>query len=481
MSAIDLGSRRELFVDSHLIDQLKKTSLRLHEPQPREIVLQHNTAWEGQFSLYHTIIHDGDRYLLYYRGWQEPSQPAVYCVAVSDDGVHFERPQIGSHAWHGNQQNNIIFDQEPYTHTIAPFIDTRPGVPAAERFKALSRFLTEPDSQGKRDAALHGMVSGDGMNWSVLDGEPLITDGKFDSQNVGFWSEAENQYVAYYRTFSVHEGMEEPYRGPTTTAKSLRRIKRAVSKDFIHWEPGVIMDYRQGGRQAPAEEFYINQTRPYFRAPHIYVALPARFMANRVAITEAEAAEMGVHETQLTACSDACFMTSRPGETWYERTFMEGFVKPRIGADHWSARCNYPVDGVVQTGPEEMSLYVCEHYAQPKNQVRRYSLRLDGFASVHAPHSGGEFTTKPIVFAGSELELNYATSAAGSLRVEIRDEAGKPIPGYCLREAKDLFGNRITGRAVWKQGSDLSALAGRPVILRFVMGDADLYSLRFTL
>lgn len=478
-ATIDLGSRRELFADSLLIDRLKKASLQMHEPQPQEVVLRHDRPWEGPFCLYHTIIHDGDRYLLYYRGWQMPSEPAVYCVAVSNDGIHFDRPHMGMHAWHGSRQNNIILAREPFTHTVAPFIDARPGVPEEQRYKALSRNLTCPDSQGKRNASLHGFVSADGVNWDLLGDEPLITDGLFDSQNVGFWSEAENQYVAYYRTFSLQEGIKEDHRGPTTTATSLRRIKRATSKDFIHWEPGVVMDYRQDGRQAPAEEFYINQTRPYFRAPHIYVALPARFMAQRTAITPAEAEQISVHQTQLTACSDACFMTTRPGRTWYERTFMEAFIKPRIGAGHWSARCNYPVDGVVQTGPEEMSLYVCEHYAQPGNQVRRYSLRLDGFASVRAPHSGGELITKPVVFSGAQLELNYATSAAGSLRVEIRDGDGKPIPGYTLRESVDIFGNRIAGRAAWKHGTDVSPLSGRPVKLRFVMRDADLYSLRF--
>ena len=477
---IEIGSRRELFTDYLLIDRLKKASLYLHEPQAQEIVLRHDRPWEGPFTLYHTIIHDGGRYLMYYRGWQVPSDPAVYCLAVSDDGIHFARPRIGTHAWHGSVDNNIVLAEEPFTHTLAPFVDSRPAVPEGERFKALSRHLGEPDSEGRRTATLHGFVSADGVSWDLLEDGPLITDGLFDSQNVGFWSEAESQYVAYYRTFSSAEGMEETHKGPTTTAKSLRRIKRATSADFIHWQPGVVMDYRQGGEQAPAEELYINQTRPYFRAPHIYVALPARFMDRRTAITAPEAERIGVHETQLNACSDACFMTTRPGDTWYERTFMEAFIKPRIGPSHWSARCNYPVDGVVQTGPEEMSLFVCEHYAQAGNQVRRYSLRLDGFASVRAPHSGGELTTRPVVFSGAELELNYATSAAGSLRVEIRDEGGKPIPGYTLRESVDILGNRIAGRATWKHGTDVSALAGQPVRLRFVMGDADLYSLRFT-
>ena len=222
---IDLGSRRELFADSLLIDRLKKSSLQLHEPQAREVVLRHDTPWEGPFSLYHTIIHDGDRYLLYYRGWRVPGEGAVYCVAVSDDGIHFDRPQTGLHTWPDSQHNNIILAQEPFTHTVAPFLDTRSGVPNEQRYKALSRHLTEPDSHGKRSATLHGMISADGINWDI-GAEPIITDGLFDSQNVGFWSEAEDQYVAYYRTFSSHEGIQEDHLGPTTTATSLRRIKR---------------------------------------------------------------------------------------------------------------------------------------------------------------------------------------------------------------------------------------------------------------
>jgi hypothetical protein len=477
--AIDIGSRRELFVDSTLVGKLKTASLHLHEPEAREIVFEHNTPWEGQFSLYHTIIQDGGRYLLYYRGWQEPTDPVVYCVAESRDGVHFERPQLGLCDWKGSTANNIILDCEPYTHTFAPFIDAKPGIPASERFKAFSRGMSEKDAQGKRKCWLCGFCSEDGIHWKKMEGEPIISDGVFDSQNVGFWSEAEGQYVAYYRTFSRTEGMEETNTGPTTTATQLRRIKRATSADFLNWKPGVVMDYRQGKQQAPAEEFYINQTRPYFRAPHIYVALPARFMAHRQAITNEEAEAIGVYQTQRSACSDAVFMTTRPGNTYYDRTFMEALIKPRVGASHWSARCNYPVDGVVQTDTDEMSLYVDEHYAQPGNQVRRYSLRLDGFVSVRAPHSGGELLTEPLVFTGEELELNYATSAAGSLRVEIRDPQSGPIPGYTLRESVDVFGNHVAGRAAWKQGCGVGALAGRPVQLRFVMRDADLYSLRF--
>ena len=476
-NVVDIGSRRELFVDRFLVEELSGASLHMHRPQPREIVLQHDKPWEGPFSLYHTILREGDRYLLYYRGWQVPDEPAVYCVAESTDGVHFERPNLGMHPWKGSRDNNIFLAEEPFTHTFAPFLDDGPEVPDGQRFKALSRnFIGEGDD---RNAVLNGFVSSDGVQWELVREEPIITDGAFDSQNVGFWSEAEQQYVAYYRTFTGKESFASGRTGPTTADKSLRSVMRATSSDFVNWEPGVLMDYRTEGGPAPAEEFYINQTRPYFRAPHIYFALPARFMAGRPALSEEEAEGLQVHETQLSDCSDACFMTTRPGRDWYDRTFMEALVRPRIGLDHWTARCNYPVDGIVQTGTDEMSIYVDEHYAQPANQVRRYSLRLDGFASVRAPHGGGELLTRPLSFSGNALELNYATGAAGSLRVEIREEDNRPIPGYTLGDSRDIFGNRVAGQPRWENGSDLSDLAGRPVRIRFVMRDADLYSLRF--
>ena len=483
MKPIDVGSRRELFVDFLLIDEMKKASLFMHTPQPCEVVLKHDQPWEGPISLYHSLVQDGERFLLYYRGWPGKDRPDVYCVAESSDGIHFERPNLGLHEYEGSTDNNIILTESPFTHTFAPFLDARPDVEHEHRFKAFARNRISKEDAEKMGIesgpVLNAFSSSDGIHWRLMFPEPVITDGVFDSQNVGFWSETEGKYVAYYRTFRQKDEFDSGRTGPTTNTHRLRSIMRAESDDFRNWSPGVLMDYRTCGSPAPVEEFYINQTRPYFRAPHIYVALPARFMKGRHAVTEQEAKMTGVFDNQRGACSDACFMTTRPGSRWYDRTFMEAFVRPRVGPGHWTARCNYPVDGVVQTGQDEMSIYVDEHYAQPGNQVRRYSLRLDGFSSVRAPHSGGEFMTKPLIFYGAELDLNYSTSAAGSMRVEIRDEDNRPIPGYTLREATDSFGNKIAGRARWKNGTDVSQLAGKTVRLRFVMRDADLFSIKF--
>ncbi len=75
--------------------------------------------------------------------------------------------------------------------------------------------------------------------------------------------------------------------------------------------------------------------------------------------------------------------------------------------------------------------------------------------------------------------MNFATSAAGDIRVEIQDAAGKPLPGFALDECRPIFGDTIERSVAWKSGSDVSKLVGQTVRLRFVLRDSDLYSFRF--
>ncbi len=149
-------------------------------------------------------------------------------------------------------------------------------------------------------------------------------------------------------------------------------------------------------------------------------------------------------------------------------------------AHNWVSRNNYPPLNVVQTGPAEMSVYVNQDDAQPTAHLRRYSMRLDGFASAQADYNGGELVTKPLSFSGQQLTLNFATSAAGGIRVEIQDTSGKPIPGFTISEAREQIGNEIERIVFWEAGTDVSRLAGRPVRLRFAKDDADLYAFQFS-
>ena len=145
-----------------------------------------------------------------------------------------------------------------------------------------------------------------------------------------------------------------------------------------------------------------------------WVAIAARFMPERQVLTAEQAKAIHVNPDYCKDISDAIFMTTRPAEgaddlAVYDRTFPEGFIRPGIGAKNWVSRSNYPALNVVPTGPAEVSIYVNQDYAQPTAHLRRYSLRVDGFASLHGGYAGGHAITKPLVFAGRGLALNFST------------------------------------------------------------------------
>lgn len=296
----------------------------------------------------------------------------------------------------------------------------------------------------------------------------------FDSQNVAFWSASEKQYVLYYRK----------------VPENVRAIARSTSKDFRTWTKPEMMTYSDTNSSKPSHHLYVNQTHPYVRASHVYLGVAARFMPGRRVVTDAEADEIGVAKGYAGDCSDVVLLSTRGGNR-YEREFGEAFVRPGLGAENWVSRTNYPALGIIETAAGELSLYIEKDYGQPTIHLRRYTLRADGFASVCAGTRGGEMVTKPLRFdvelstadgtkgVKRELELNFATSAAGSIKVEIQDEAGKSIEGFTLTDADTIVGDRIAHAATWKGNSDVSSLAGRTVRLRFVILDADVYSLRF--
>ena len=163
-------------------------------------------------------------------------------------------------------------------------------------------------------------------------------------------------------------------------------------------------------------------------------------------------------------------MTAR-GDSHYDRTFREAFIRPGLDPARWGNRSNYAALNVVPTGPAEMSIY-----ATP---FRRFALRTDGFASIHAGANPGEMLTRPLRFAGSQLSINYSTSAGGSLRVEIQDVDGEPVPGLALADCRTQVGDTIDQIVSWGRDADVSAVTGRPVRLRFVLQDADLFAIQF--
>lgn len=452
----EVGSQRVLLVDDWLIERMKGASLKLHSPAPKEVVFRFDRPWEGQASAYPSMLQDGKQFRLYYRGCGFTEREYV-CVAFSDDGINWTRPSLKLLEFKGSKDNNIFLTAKgkafKEAHCFAPFIDGNPDCKPDERYKAVTITLFKPEGENDERKTLAAYASPDGIRWNRLQQEPIITEGAFDSHNVAFWDSVQKQYVCYLRAGQAGK----------------RSVARSVSKDFIHWSKPETLDFSG----SPIEEFYTNAIQVYPREPHLYIGLPMRFVPPK------ERSEVGFKPRKTDGLSDAVFMSSHDGQRWH-RPFMEGWIRPGLNPNNWGqAHGNQtPAWGVLQTGPEELSVYWMENYVDMPH-LRRGTLRLDGFASANALYAGGEFVTRPFTFAGQRLMINFSTSAIGSVQVEIQDADGRPVPGHALADCPEIFGDELERPVGWKAGADISKLAGRPVRLRFVMKDADVYAFRF--
>jgi hypothetical protein len=178
-------------------------------------------------------------------------------------------------------------------------------------------------------------------------------------------------------------------------------------------------------------------------------------------------------------------MASRDGEAF--KRWDEAFIRPGPRAKgSWAYGDCYQGWGMIETAsdlpdaPPELSFFVSEGYWRGSaNAIRRYSLRIDGFVSLHAPLGGGELVTRPIQFQGDQLELNISTSAGGGAQVEAQTAEGAPIEGFTLADCVEIVGDSPAFPVRWRERS-VASLAGRPIRLRFALRDADVFSYRFT-
>ncbi len=348
----------------------------------------------------------------------------------------------------------------------AVFQDENPAAADDAKYKAFVR------SSGPN--GLLPFKSADGLHWSPMTDAPILSGlGAFDSQNLAFWDPTLGQYRAYWRIFS----------------EGIRGIRTATSSDFIHWGKHHDLTYVD----SPPEHLYTNQIKPYHRAPHILIGFPTRYNDRGWTQSTQDLPELEHRKMRSSAVqrygnvvTEGLVMSSRDGRKF--NRWNEAFLRPgpeRPGT--WNYGHQYIAWQLVETksalagAANELSLYAGESYWTGKGSaLRRYTLRLDGFVSVHASMQGGELLTKPFVFAGGKLSLNFASSGAGGIRVELQRPDGSPLPGHALADADVLYGDSVDRTVSWKGSHDVQSLAGQPLQLRFELQDADLYSLQFS-
>ena len=322
---IDVDNRLELFVDDHVIGEITgDVQQQLMRPEPKEVVFVADQPWEGNSSGYYTFFQDGGVYRMIYRGWQHDEQQKaaheeVTCYAESKDGIRWTKPNLGLVEFNGSKANNIIWDGM-FSHNFTPFKDANPDCQPEARYKALAR------SQGDQSyrLGLYAFQSPDGINWKLMQEEPVITHGAFDSQNLAFWDTDRGEYRAYWRYFG----------------NGVRAIRTATSKDFITWENEAELTYPQGTAN---EHLYTNAIQKYFRAPHLFIGFPTRYEPKSQQV-------------------EPILMTSRDGTEFHR--YAEAVIPRTAPKDRNHNRSNYMAWGMFQLPgkPNEISVYATEKF-----------------------------------------------------------------------------------------------------------------------
>ena len=487
-----IGNRRQLLLDDRFVQRSSRVEFVVHAPRKTGDIILSSEPGLALGGYHSVLFHAGTYHLWYVAG-------GAILYARSHDGIHWDRPNLGlakTNAEGGTiPPANLVVGRgagnvQGGTHGLMVFLD--PSAPEDQKFK----LVFNPEEYGRKVQVLS---SPDGIHWKLTHRDVIGWRGEephLDSQNVIFWDDRLQKYVAYFRRKLRQQG------------SPMRVVSRAESPDLAHFAPvedcPVVMraDTEHPGHFAPRKQAkvsvldtYTNGTLKYPWAEDVYLMFPTDYYHYGSYHGEFRE-EFPVNAGAL----DTRFAASRDGIVW-QRYQNRPFIGLGMKGQFDSARV-YVAYGIVPAlNGRDLYMYylgTSEPHGWERDDknnrlltaaglaptgpsaLSRVVLRRDGFVSVRAAYAGGEFTTPLLKFAGDQLLLNVDTSASGELRVEILDDPGRPIPGYTLQECDLVHTANAVDRLVrWQGQSAVGKLAGQPVRLRFVMRDVDLYAFQF--
>ena len=472
--AIDVGSGKQLFVDDRFIESSDRVRLTLNPPwQDRRILLEPDQDWEGpgqggSIGLYSSVLKENGKIRIWYdqRQYGEDRFPDVLrvCYAESDDGLVFVKPRLGLHESNGSRQNNIVIPGKIGGSSV--WID--PHASPEHRYKTQAKVYPS--------AELHLHTSPDGIRWklfSKLDPGP----GGWDTQSIIFWDPPSSRYLLFTRYWTRFDDRN----------RNFRSVRRLESRDLVHWtNQSIVVDPDAIDRAThatptgqPPVDYYGADVFRYEEADQVYILLAQAFWH-----WKPRPPVSGLGPSAM----DVRLLVSRDGKRFRRVGERKPFLRMGPPGSFDSARV-WALPHPVRMGDEIWIYYngsnrdhdyqLDSESSVHRTGISRAVMRLDGFVSVDAPYGGGRFTTPPIRFSGSRLELNLDTGGGGEARVEVLDDTGQPVPGFSRDEALPLNGNSVRLPVRWKGDPDLKKLAGESVRLRFHLQDCKLYAFQF--
>jgi hypothetical protein len=456
----NVGSERQLFIDTAFFDQSENVCLRLQQPlKTGEKNVQYDKPWESATLNWFCVLQDPGvidkeaKYRMWYEcydvaGWPT-SDDTSFCYAESRDGIHWTKPELGLCEYQGTTNNNILFrqighgDHQSRVHGTGVFID--PTAPPEARYKAVSQGQWQSSTPPYRIA---GMVSPDGLKWTRL--PRPICDSFADSQYSCFWDPHRCKYVLYGRVASG--------------------LGRAESSDFSQFSP--LSPMLAPNAQDPSDSnLYNSAVLKYAGAANVYLMFPSLWQ-------------------HVPDTLDIRMAVSRDGVHWTYPEQARPFV-PLGMPEAFDSATLYMGQGVIDAGDETWLYYSGSPLLHQKTELEnlvkcqqpramsRLVLRRDRFVAVEADKTGGWFVTPPLRFAGDTLQLNVDVRTGGCVRVALLDEQGCALPGCGIDDCLPVIGDHLDAVVRWKNEVNLAESAHRPIRMRVELQDARVFGFQF--
>ena len=454
-----LDHRKRLFVDMDDVERQENVERVFHQVEKygTHPVLKQEALWEQHSGMTAAVIFDAEEQIFkawYMAGHYAPGCEHVQCLALSPDGINWERPSLGIHEALGSKDNNIVIPathhegQDHWETMLKDPLDPDP----TRRYKAIG--WSSYDWDGPR-SGIYSATSPDGINWSHSPDPIFRYHPRPGTSDLGPVGDAQSMMVDIERQRYVAFLRGVPERLMST------------SEDFVHWSPP-----RPFLAPLNEEEALYNNTGFNYGAHYLGI------------LTHFD--KRPRQQTQVLR-----LLCSRDGERWQR---VPGEPLAGLGAVGEWDRFQLMLSGAppIAVGdklyiyyrgtarrhakiPREFDPPIAADQDPGTMGIGLAMLRLDGFASINASFDGGQITTRPFALAGDELWIN-AKADYGQLTVELLDEEGHPIPGHTAQDCVAIAEDGVSVPVRWRDGRDLRALREQPVRLRFALNNARLYA-----
>lgn len=510
-----VGQQPQLFVDNWLIEQSDSVTRRWHKPQRLgdQPVLRADKPWEDTpyftYSNFNVLQDPTDGLIkCWYEdlGPMEPHQRHPWrnrmLYAVSEDGVHFEKPLMDRVLIDGQRTNIFAGYVEgaensalnPWAdvgvHSGAVVIDPDPADPT-QRYRMLFTRAT-PEGKHHTDIA----HSADGLTWQSYGVQPTFGNagGKLSDVSTITYDPVTKLYLQYTRHGRMTSagapsewpdvpsgpgGCFSSYWPNRPDLMNKRRVFRTVSSDFLNWSDLVAAVTPDDDVDNLDEAFYgLGQFR--VGGVHFGTLGVLQYVNNEM-------------EVRL--------VYSRDGFNWQATDRANAFLAPR-GGDHWDRHMVSIVSPPVRVG-DKWHFYHGGSWAHhdywwsgtqkldhaearaPGDEVRFgmgvATLRFEGLVSLqnHGPRTG-RIVTRPLSTDGRSLWVN-SQGDGGTIRVAISDSNGRILPGRSFDDCAPITGDGLRNAVSWNGETvpDVEGTIHRYIKVWFEIDNAELFSFGF--